>query len=221
MLLNPSPYQLGVCYRGIGGIHCAAELNVLNMILGYVQPKKILEFGTYYGLVTLLFSDWAYENGAQVLSLDNTDYVDQRNKKKFDSLPVEFLLGSEYDQLKVIPRLIDFVETDETLFIYCDGGNKPQEFFQWSRFLKPRDCIACHDYVRSKEQLKALRATEFEHVGESLAARTMKRYGLEPLVPLDAHLSGMHVFAAIKPKENNDGSSVSSCSSAESAGDDQ
>ncbi len=221
MLIDPSPYRLRVCYRGIRGTHCSAELNVLSMILGHIQPKKILEFGTCYGLVTLLFSDWAVENGARVLSLDNIDYVEEEDKKKFEVLPVELFHGDEYDQSKTIPKLIDFVETDETVLIYCDGGNKPQEFFQWSRFLKPGDCIACHDYVRPKEQIKEFRLTEFDYAGTSLVARTMKRYGLEPIVPLDAHLTGMHVFAAMKPKENNDGNSESDCNGAKNARNNQ
>jgi len=81
--------------------------DILLNILNEHKPKKILDIGS--GLSTVLFSEWAAENNAEVISLEHTKKYYESTKK---------LLNQKVDL-----RLCDLIETKHGFFYKTELPN--------------------------------------------------------------------------------------------------
>ncbi|QDP56798.1 MAG: hypothetical protein Unbinned400contig1000_17 [Prokaryotic dsDNA virus sp.] len=146
-----------VLYRTAVGLHSLDEIARIHRLLDSVQPDRILEFGTGGGMMTSALGEWAmsYPNKT-VLSIDRIQGLNMETMLDLAKMPVITVVGDEY--ARGVRMLMEaFLEPGQphvTRFVYCDGGNKPQEMRQFSRLLSPGDCIACHDYERTPEEDK-------------------------------------------------------------------
>ena len=182
------------------GLHTEQELAKLYELLCQTHPKRIVEFGTWLGLVTTVFGSWASDFNATVLSLDVRLFVPLRTLLVLTKYPVVLLQENEYkaDSL-ALKRIAEYLDSEDKHFVYCDGGNKKRELWLYSRFLRSGDIIACHDYNRTKEDDTGLCFNpETERVYLEDVKKIQERVNLVPLWGDDEISSEMHVMAFMK-----------------------
>jgi len=107
--------------------------------------KRILEIGTAEGGTTILFGLHAFKNNGETLTFDNQKVPEDSWKE------LAKLLGIELSNLNVFTeegtnKIKEFVQRDGISLLFCDGGNKVQEFNTFAPFLKSNDIIMAHDY---------------------------------------------------------------------------
>lgn len=201
-MINPKAideaYVLGHSFDGVQAIHCKAEFLQLDALICEHKPKRILEFGTCAGALTLMLGAWAKMSNALVFTNDLFDVTSLETKIKLAYLPVIIGRANELTPRELL-SLSEFLDTDEKLFVYCDGGHKAQELRQVSRMLKSGDVIACHDFERSDEEDKPFEGInkESERVYEH-DIKPLLENGFTRLIDVNEHKKGMHVMALLK-----------------------
>ena len=128
---------------------------VFYNFLNDVRPKRILEIGTALGGFTKflkLVSD-ELNLDIKILSLDihyNPWYVEM-----IDSgidIRVENVFNSDYTE--VYDYVKNFMQSEGTTLVLCDGGDKVREFNLLSKHIKVNDFIMAHDYAENSEVFK-------------------------------------------------------------------
>ncbi|MDD5649604.1 MAG: CmcI family methyltransferase [Candidatus Nanoarchaeia archaeon] len=119
---------------------------VLNEFLLAVKPKTIIEIGTYYGGLSILFQMYAIAYDCQFVTFDIKKLTE--NNKLFVRLNIDHRIADVFESIDVIQNLI---KNEGTSVVFCDGGNKIKEFSIFSKFLKPGDYILAHDYAKDME----------------------------------------------------------------------
>jgi hypothetical protein len=117
-----------------------------------VRPKKILEIGTSIGgfISFLNHSCKILELDCHIISLDinSYPYYDELISDGID-LRIENVFSPNYDS--VSEYIIDFIKSEGTTIVLCDGGDKKKEFNILSDYLKVGDFILGHDYCVNQE----------------------------------------------------------------------
>jgi hypothetical protein len=120
---------------------------VFFYFLKEIKPKRILEIGTSIGGFTSFLNYSCKELGinCEILSLDINEYpwYDEMRNSQID-VRVENVFSPDYSS--VSQYIIDFIQSEDTTIVLCDGGNKKLEFNILSNFLKEKDFILGHDY---------------------------------------------------------------------------
>ncbi len=152
----------------LGGsiMHRPSETYYLEQILFHNRFKKIVEFGTWQGALSILFGLYALRWNGKAITFD----IKEEPKSKV-WCKVKPVLPLEFYQLDVFtPKaqvLVDKFIKKKKALIYCDGGIKKDEFNMYAYLLKPGDFIMAHD--RGREiQLKDI-------------AETVEKCNLEPM----------------------------------------
>ena len=117
-----------------------------------VRPKKILEIGTALGGFTEFLKFIIDELGIDCNILSYDIYSRSEYPKLIEKgidLRIEDIFIDGYQSLK--QDVIDYIESDGTTVVLCDGGNKIQEFKLLSKFIKEGDFILAHDYAENSE----------------------------------------------------------------------
>jgi len=122
--------------------------------------KRICEIGTAQGGTTVLFGLHMFKNEGVTLTFDNAGTFNSKWRE------LSVLLGIEFSNLDVFKeegtnKLKEFVQRDGVSLLFCDGGNKVQEFNSFAPFLKSGDVIMAHDY-RHEIKLNQLNKEVFE-----------------------------------------------------------
>ena len=101
---------------------------VLSMLSKMIQPKVVLEIGTYLGYSALCFAEGLAEGG-KVITLDVDEATHKVAKSFVAKSPfadrIEFHLGPATGIIPTLPETFDLV------FIDADKQNNP-EYFQWA-----------------------------------------------------------------------------------------
>jgi hypothetical protein len=122
-------------YNGWGAQQNYNAFEVFHNFINDVKPKRILEIGTSLGGFTSFLKYTSDKLGVQLTSMG----IDVRIKNVFSE-------GyTEVDQ-----EVIDFIKSDGTTIILCDGGDKVREFNILSNYMKSGDFILGHDYAFDK-----------------------------------------------------------------------
>lgn len=116
------------------------------------KPKRILEIGTALGGFTEFLKYLVDELNidCKILSYDiygRSEYP-SLIEKGID-IRIEDIFLNEYTDVKNDVK--DFINSDGTTIVLCDGGNKIAEFNLLSRFIKEGDFILAHDYSENHE----------------------------------------------------------------------
>ena len=125
---------------------------VFHNFIKTTSPKRIIEIGTALGGFTrfLKYTVDNLELNCDVLSYDinyNNWYEDI--KKMGVDVKIENIFLENYTKLP--QYVIDFIQSDGTTLILCDGGDKVREFNILSDYMKPGDHILAHDYAFDRE----------------------------------------------------------------------
>jgi hypothetical protein len=112
-----------------------------------IKPKRILEIGTSIGGF-VSFLNYACKDlniDCEIMTLDIKEFpwypeiIEQGVNIK-----VENVFSENYDS--VSQYIIDFIKSEGTTVILCDGGDKKSEFNLLSNYIKEGDFIMGHDY---------------------------------------------------------------------------
>ena len=93
---------------------------VLSMISAMINPKSILEIGTYTGYSALCFAEGLQENG-KITTIDINDELESRIRKYVDKAELSNVIDLRIgNALEIIP---DLDETFDLVFIDADKEN--------------------------------------------------------------------------------------------------
>ncbi len=99
---------------------------VLSMISKLIQPKTILEIGTFTGYATLCLAEGLAENG-KIITLDINDELKYIGEKYFEKSPyknqIDYRIGPALEQMKSIEN-----ESVDLIFIDADKQTYPEYY---------------------------------------------------------------------------------------------
>lgn len=99
---------------------------VLSMISKLIQPKNILEIGTFTGYATLCLAEGLAENG-KIITLDINDELKYIGEKYFEKSPyknqIDYRIGPALEQMKSIEN-----ESVDLIFIDADKQTYPEYY---------------------------------------------------------------------------------------------
>ena len=132
-------------------------------VLTKIEPKRILEIGTFAGGLTLMLRDILDKLNLAEATITTYDIHDQSLLKAVIEnskieVKTENLFCNNYKEFKnedIKNNMTKLVQQDGTTLVLCDGGNKISEFKAFSELLKKGDVIMVHDYSPSVEYFEA------------------------------------------------------------------
>lgn len=133
-----------------------------KMLIKNIRPKRILEIGTAHGGLTLLIRDILDENGMQDSTLRTYDVIDSTSLQQHINAGAKIerimktIFDDNYQKLILPDEVREYIQSDGTTIVLCDGGNKKNEFNLLSQFLKSGDIIMGHDYSRNEEHFRTV-----------------------------------------------------------------
>ena len=148
--------------------------------LAWAAPvENIIEIGTNHGGFTYVLSK--YFGNANIYTFDPHSHAG------VDELAE--LCGFDYRKEGIGPEtgvpddVIDIIQREGRTIVFCDGGNKIEEFKLLAPHIKRGDIIMAHDYSHSRiyfqEQIKGKIWDWCEITAEPLG-ETLKTYSLSP-----------------------------------------
>jgi hypothetical protein len=123
-------------------------------LLNEVNPKQILEIGTFDGGLTLMIRDILDEINLSSTTIRTYDLIEQKklkSKNRNIEILTENLFSYSYYELEKEDVVKEFIQRDGRTIVICDGGSKKNEFRLLSKFLKKGDIIMAHDYSPNQE----------------------------------------------------------------------
>jgi hypothetical protein len=135
-------------YGGWGAQQNYNSFRVFHDFLMKTKPKRILEIGTSIGGFTsfLKYTSDRLGINCDILSYDINElgWYDEIRLMGI-TLKIENVFDSNYSEVK--QEVIDFIQSEGTTIVLCDGGNKIGEFNLLSKYIKNGDYILAHDYA--------------------------------------------------------------------------
>jgi cephalosporin hydroxylase len=132
--------------------------SVFDKLIKQIKPKRILEIGTADGGLTLMLKDLLNDNGLNNSIIRTYDILEQTNLKNKNVDGIEIITKSPfnypYSDLEYPDEIKEFVQSEGTTLVLCDGGFKINEFILISKFLKVGDVIMAHDYAHDSDVFK-------------------------------------------------------------------
>ena len=132
--------------------------SVFDKLIKQIKPKRILEIGTADGGLTLMLKDLLNDNGLNNSIIRTYDILEQTNLKNKNVDGIEIITKSPfnypYSDLEYPDEIKEFVQSEGTTLVLCDGGFKINEFILISQFLKVDDVIMAHDYAHDSDVFK-------------------------------------------------------------------
>ena len=112
-----------------------------------IRPKRILEIGSATGGFTFFLKE-TVDNlnlDCDILSFDIFEYPAYGEIRGLGvDIQVKNVFDDNYEN--VSQYVIDYIQSDGTTLILCDGGNKKEEFKCLSKYIKEGDFMLGHDY---------------------------------------------------------------------------
>ena len=132
--------------------------SVFDKLIKQIKPKRILEIGTADGGLTLMLKDLLNDNGLNNSIIRTYDILEQTNLKNKNVDGIEIITKSPfnypYSDLEYPDEIKEFVQSEGTTLVLCDGGFKINEFILISQFLKVGDVIMAHYYAHDSDVFK-------------------------------------------------------------------
>jgi tRNA A58 N-methylase Trm61 len=114
-------------------------IHLWDKILRSHQFSRILEFGTTHGVFSFYLKLWAMKLKADFYTFDRRP----RKNRVFD-IHKNFHAWDIFEHEAEIGAIIN---SQGQSIIFCDNGDKPREVQVFSRYMKPGDIIAVHDWM--------------------------------------------------------------------------
>ena len=129
--------------------------DAFKKLLLETKPSRILEIGTAGGGTTLFIREYLDEiglNNTQIKSFEVKEHkwFEPMRKRGIDII-IENIFSKSYREIEKPEFVNDFIQSEGTTIVLCDGGSKINEFKTLAEYLKVGDIIMAHDYVDTKE----------------------------------------------------------------------
>lgn len=137
--------------------HMAESHVLLQKVLDGFRPELIIEFGTMAGGLTLLFHEWnrdiplyTYDKYTIIHHFRRTDIATMEDLENLNA-------NGFNDNVKIfiqdilsepVPEIVDLIQSDKRVLLYCDNGNKIQEVHMYAKYLKSGSLLGVHDWNR-------------------------------------------------------------------------
>ena len=141
-------------YGGLPAIQVWGVDTAFTKLADYVSGRPfdvIIELGADYGGLTNMLADNRVSEKATIHTFD-------LNKDRFTNLwpeKIVFHCMDIYANFEYISKLFD---ESRRVLILCDGGNKPAEYRELSKYLNHGDIIMAHDYYPDRAAFEAGKA---------------------------------------------------------------
>jgi hypothetical protein len=122
-------------YKGVKLIHNIESVKMIKKVLRDFNPELIMEIGTAFGGLTLVFQD-ACPN-AEIHTFDPFRKADVNKFGKNTHFHKKDAFKSNLDKL---------CRDNRKKFLFCDGFDKKKEMLTFGPLLNSGDMIGCHDY---------------------------------------------------------------------------
>lgn len=154
--INGNPITGCSAFEGITAMQHENAFNVFSNLIEHVRPARILEIGTASGGLCLYLRRKMNEIGLSENPIKTFDIFETGTHKVLISEPnieviYDNIFSSDYLSMTQPELITDFIQSDGTTIVLCDGGNKIQEFNMISPLLKSGDIIMAHDYSPNLE----------------------------------------------------------------------
>lgn len=147
-------------YKGLTIMQHPNVERAFEELLIDLKPTKVLEIGTSSGGLTLMIRDILDRVGLSETKLVTYDVYDPQylrhhvNDGANIDIRVENAFNHQYSDLENGQDIIDYITSEGTTLVLCDGGSKKNEFRILSKFLKVGDVIMAHDYSPNEEYFR-------------------------------------------------------------------
>ncbi len=131
-----------------------SDLFIFERTFQELKPDLIIELGTYCGALTHFLS-----LHGKVWTIDNLD----RRINKYRN--VTYNIGDVFSE-EIEREISDLILSHDKVLLFCDNGNKIDEFNKYAKYLKEGDLIFVHDW---NDEIKM---KDIE--------QTIKKYNLKP-----------------------------------------
>jgi len=143
------------------------QINAHLDIINRYKVKLFIELGTYIGgIVTHIIPNIILDETFHYLGYEINSSVVHPKIKKFalQNPRCQLVLDNMFSEsnLEYIRKRI--AETSGTVYVFCDGGDKPKELLTFSTFLRKGDIISVHDYT--DDQTGEIRDTDLAKIGK-------------------------------------------------------
>lgn len=126
-----------------------AVFEALDQLNDALTPsaQMIIEIGTSQGAFTDVLRNHDISRDAAIHTFDvNTcSQINAGVQRRY----VAHHLGDCFTSQR--SAIIDLIDQPGRALVFCDGGDKPKEFVEFSKHLKSGDLIFAHDYVRTAD----------------------------------------------------------------------
>jgi cephalosporin hydroxylase len=138
-------------YNGWGAQQNYNAFEVFHNFINDVKPKRILEIGTSLGGFTSFLKYTSDKLGIECDVL-TYDIHEKSWYTELTSMGIDVRIKNVFSEgyTEVDQEVIDFIKSDGTTIILCDGGDKVREFNILSNYMKSGDFILGHDYAFDK-----------------------------------------------------------------------
>ena|SRR3990167_10258490 len=104
--------------------------------------RRIVEFGTYKGGLSLFFLLWCMQRKSAFYTYDNMAH-------KYSRLGYGLKLPQHFKKIDIFKHekeIGEIIQRPGRTIVFCDNGDKPRELKIFSKYLKPGDIIGVHDF---------------------------------------------------------------------------
>ena len=172
------------CYMGHGAQQNPHAYKAFYNFLKEVKPKRILEIGTGMGGFTmalkLFIDDLELDTDLRSYDVNGTFMTNTLLENKIDAR-----LENIFDGDNVDPEVVEYIQSDGTTIVLCDGGNKIYEFRVLSPLIKSGDFILTHDYSKNEEYFRSnvnLKLWNWLEIQDSDIEDSVIKHNLEPFM---------------------------------------
>ena len=129
-------------YRGLGLSQTEKVFDVFKPFLLKEKFKRIIEFGTGGGGLTLFLED---VTDCDIYTFDTVKRI--KNINLFEN--VVFTYNDIFNK-NLFNNIVNLIKMNGRVLLLCDNGNKIKEVNTFSKYLKKDDVIMAHDYFYNK-----------------------------------------------------------------------
>jgi len=160
-------------------------LECLYNLFSQIELNEVIEIGTHSGGFTTMLS-LAREKASKTFNITtydikHVDHIDEMSKKFNFNVIKEGIFKENFELSDFSKEL--FSKSKKCIFV--DGGNKPVEFEQLSRYLLPGDIIGAHDYCKNsevyEENKRNMKVWQWMEIQDSDVSEISEKYNLQQL----------------------------------------
>ena len=151
-MINHPMFGYEMLFAGQKAQHAFKLYHYIGMTLHHNrQVKSIVELGTARGAMSIYLGLWGARLNIPVHTFDHDKYtfsaehnIDGDGQRIFDKLSITKHTMDYFSDAGV--ALVMSIIGSSPTYLYCDGGNKPMEFFKFVPMIPINSVVSAHDW---------------------------------------------------------------------------